>query len=103
LSSLIGLFNELHRRGIESRSLSDNIDTSQAAGVHGAVAEMAHDLIRERTNAGLAAARARGREGSRRPSKSRMYEPLWRSAGLSGCRRNVSCAAGDDLSCVAAR
>ena len=56
---------------IEFRSLSDGIDTTTTMGrftfhLLGAIAEMERDLIRERTNAGLAAARARGRKGGRK-------------------------------------
>jgi DNA invertase Pin-like site-specific DNA recombinase len=52
--------------------LHENIDTTTSTGklifhVFGALAEFERDLIRERTNAGLAAARARGRMGGRRP------------------------------------
>ena len=55
------------------RSLQEQIDTSTAAGkiafhVFGAVAEFERDLISERTRAGLASARARGREGGRKPA-----------------------------------
>ena len=38
--------------------------------IFGALAEFEHSLIRERTLAGLAAARARGRKGGRRPAMS---------------------------------
>ena len=57
-------------RGIDLRSVSDGIDTSTATGrfffhVMSAFAEMERELIRERTNAGLAAAKNRGRIGGR--------------------------------------
>ena len=50
--------------------MRENIDTTTAGGklvfhVFGALAEFERDLIRERTSAGLAAARARGRQGGR--------------------------------------
>ena len=50
------------------KSLSEAIDTTSAGGllvfhIFGALAEFEHDLIRERTKAGLAAARVRGRKG----------------------------------------
>jgi DNA invertase Pin-like site-specific DNA recombinase len=72
LRSLIDFTTGLRERGIEFRSLTDGIDTSTPAGrfffhVMGALAEMERDLIRERINAGLTAARARGRNGGRRP------------------------------------
>jgi DNA invertase Pin-like site-specific DNA recombinase len=60
----------LQERGVGFRSLTENIDTTTSAGklvfhVFGALAEFERDLIRERTRAGLAAARARGRNGGR--------------------------------------
>lgn len=72
LRSLIDFVGELRDRGIDFRTLhgTTQIDTSTAQGrfffhVMAALAEMERDLIRERTNAGLAAARARGRNGGR--------------------------------------
>ncbi len=70
LKHLIELLNTLQERGIEFISLSEKIDTTTPGGklifhLMGALAEFERDLIRERTNAGLAAARARGRKGGR--------------------------------------
>ena len=53
------------------RSLQEQLDTATSGGklifhVFGALAEFERDLIRERTMAGLVAARARGRQGGRR-------------------------------------
>jgi DNA invertase Pin-like site-specific DNA recombinase len=75
MRGLIELVSELHARGVEFRSLSDAIDTSTTMGrftfhLLGAIAEMERDLIRERTNAGIAAARARGKKGGRRHALS---------------------------------
>ena len=72
VKGLIELVDELHGRNVQFRSLTDSIDTSTSAGkfffhVMAAMAEMERDLIRERTNAGLTAARARGRMGGRKP------------------------------------
>jgi DNA invertase Pin-like site-specific DNA recombinase len=72
LKNLIALVEELADREVGFRSLSESIDTTTANGrlffsVMGALAEFERDLIRERTNAGLAAARARGRVGGRPP------------------------------------
>jgi DNA invertase Pin-like site-specific DNA recombinase len=66
LSHLIETVRELHGQGIGFRSLQEQIDTTTSGGklvfhVFGALAEFERDLIRERTHAGLAAARARGR------------------------------------------
>jgi DNA invertase Pin-like site-specific DNA recombinase len=53
--------------------MTEAIDTTSSGGrlvfhIFGALAEFEHSLIRERTVAGLAAARARGRKGGRKPS-----------------------------------
>ncbi|WP_323638756.1 recombinase family protein [Pectobacterium polonicum] len=69
---LIDLVSTLQAKGIHFRSLTDSIDTSTPAGrfffhVMSALAEMERELIVERTRAGLAAARAQGRIGGRRP------------------------------------
>lgn len=60
----------LEERGVTFVSLTENINTSTPGGrlvfhLFGALAEFERDLIRERTAAGLAAARARGRVGGR--------------------------------------
>src|SRR3954463_9519095 len=60
----------LVEKGIGFKSLQENIDTTTSGGklifhLFAALAEFERDLIRERTNAGLAAARARGRVGGR--------------------------------------
>jgi DNA invertase Pin-like site-specific DNA recombinase len=70
LTHLIELLKGLKERSIEFVSLTEKIDTSTPGGklifhLMGALAEFERDLIRERTNAGLAAARARGRRGGR--------------------------------------
>ena len=74
LRGLIDFVAKLRDRDIDFRTLhgTTQIDTSTAQGrfffhVMAALAEMERDLIRERTNAGLAAARARGRNGGRPP------------------------------------
>ncbi|HHT8275560.1 TPA: recombinase family protein [Citrobacter braakii] len=72
---LVVLVEELREKGVNFRSLTDSIDTSTPMGrfffhVMGALAEMERELIVERTRAGLAAARAEGRIGGRRPKFS---------------------------------
>ncbi len=74
LKNLIEVVTDLHSRGIGFRSLTESIDTTTSIGnfffhVFGALAEFERDLIRERTQAGLAAARARGRKGGRPRAK----------------------------------
>jgi DNA invertase Pin-like site-specific DNA recombinase len=70
LKHLIELLNSLKERGIDFISLTEKIDTTTPGGklifyMMGALAEFERDLIRERTNAGLEAAKARGRTGGR--------------------------------------
>lgn len=72
LAHLIELLTELEKRNIGFRSLTESIDTMTASGkltfhIFGALAEFERNVIRERTKAGLAAARARGRKGGRLP------------------------------------
>jgi DNA invertase Pin-like site-specific DNA recombinase len=71
LRHLVETVDDLSKRGIGFRSLQENIDTTSPTGklvfhVFAALAEFERDLIRERTGAGLAAARARGRRGGRK-------------------------------------
>lgn len=71
LKDLIALVEELEDRKIGFRSLQESIDTTTSGGklifhLFGALAEFERNLIRERTQAGLQAARARGRKGGRR-------------------------------------
>ena len=65
LRDLIDVVNALKEKGVGFRSLQESIDTTTAAGkltfhIFAALAEFERDLVRERTNAGLAAARRRG-------------------------------------------
>ena len=71
LRHLIETITRLHERGVGFKSVTEQIDTTTSGGklifhVFGALAEFERDLIRERTQAGLTAARARGRQGGRR-------------------------------------
>ena len=70
LRHLIETITALHNRGVGFKSLTEQIDTTTSGGklifhIFGALAEFERDIIRERTQAGLAAARARGRQGGR--------------------------------------
>ena len=69
LKQLIDRITVLEQRGVGFRSLTESMDTTTSGGrlifhVFGALAEFERAVIRERTLAGLAAARARGRCGS---------------------------------------
>lgn len=75
LRHLIELVRKLEDKGICFRSLTESMDTTTCSGklifhIFGALAEFEQNLIRERTKAGLAAARARGRLGGRKPALS---------------------------------
>lgn len=70
LKDLIEMVNLLDEKGIGLKSIHESIDTSSSSGklifhFFGALAEFERNLIRERTQAGLQAARARGRNGGR--------------------------------------
>ena len=71
LKDLVEIIHDLEQRGVGFRSLTESIDTTSTGGrlvfhIFGALAEFEHGLIRERTLAGLSAARARGRKGGRK-------------------------------------
>ncbi len=70
LRQLIETVNQMSERGIELKSIKENIDTTTPTGklmfhIVGAMAEFERDIIQGRTLAGLEAARARGRKGGR--------------------------------------
>jgi DNA invertase Pin-like site-specific DNA recombinase len=70
LPHLITTMTDLEERGIGFKSLTENINTTTSGGklifhIFGALAEFERNLIRERTQAGVTAARARGRKGGR--------------------------------------
>src|SRR5919199_6938968 len=70
LQHLIQTITDLHQKGIGFRSITEQIDTTTSGGklifhIFGALAEFERDLIRERTEAGLQAARKRGKHGGR--------------------------------------
>ena len=73
LPDLVGIVSRLEQEGVGFESINERIETTSAAGklifhVFAALAEFERNLIRERTRAGLAAARARGRKGGRKRS-----------------------------------
>jgi DNA invertase Pin-like site-specific DNA recombinase len=93
LKHLIALITDLSDHDIGFRSLQENIDTTTSGGklifhIFGALAEFEREIIRERTNAGLQAARARGRLGgrptiqSRDPKKVALARKLYAERGM---------------------
>mgnify|MGYP003379697758 CR=1 FL=1 len=83
LKDLIALVEQLDAAGVGLRSVQENIDTVSIGGrlvfhVFGALAEFERNLIRERTRAGLTAARARGRQGGRK----KRLDPAKRAVAL---------------------
>ncbi|SQI42306.1 DNA-invertase hin [Leminorella richardii] len=96
MRNLVLLIDELHQRGVHFRSVTDSIDTSSSMGrfffhVMGALAEMERELIVERTNAGLAAAREQGRIGGRRPKLTvEQWEQIGRLIEKGHSRAEIS-------------
>src|SRR5947209_11070097 len=94
LTHLIDTITGLKDKGIGFKSITEAIDTTTSGGklifhVFGALAEFERDIIRERTNAGLAAARARGKRGCDYPR--RIYDERQTSGqlpSLNPCRSN---------------
>jgi DNA invertase Pin-like site-specific DNA recombinase len=87
LKHLIETITDLNNRKIGFKSITESIDTTTSGGklifhIFGALAEFERDIIRERTQAGLHAARARGRLGGRpkalTPRKAQMAEGLYK-------------------------
>lgn len=76
LKHLIETVNSLQEAGIGFASLKESIDTTTSGGklifhLFGALAEFEREIIRERTQAGLKAARARGKNGGRPPKMTK--------------------------------
>ncbi len=90
LRDLVSLMSTFQDMGVGFKSLQDNIDTTTPMGklnfhLFAALAEFERDIISERTKAGLAAARARGRKGGRpkglsqkAKDKARLAESLYK-------------------------
>src|SRR3954452_17284233 len=92
LKDLITRITELNDRQIGFKSLTEQIDTTTSGGklifyIFGALAEFERDIIRERTNAGLEAARARGKLGGRpkalSPDKIKLARKLYADTSTS--------------------
>lgn len=75
LKDLVGIIENLQARGVGFRSIHEAVDTTSTTGrlvfhIFCALAEFERDLIRDRTMAGLAVARASGKRSGRKPSLS---------------------------------
>jgi len=79
VKQLTALAEEFESKGIHFVSLQESLDTTTAMGkfcfhIFCAAAQMERDIISERTLAGLAAARARGRQGGRKPIENKKID-----------------------------
>src|SRR5215211_9054805 len=95
LPHLIETLTDLANRGIGFKSLTEQIDTTTPGGklvfhVLGALAEFERDLTRERTHAGLAAARARGRIGGRPKALTDPKQVALAQALYTGGRHDIA-------------
>lgn len=95
LRDLVAIAGELQNRGIEFQSLSEAIDTTTPSGrlvfhIFGALAEFERELIRERSKAGVAAAKARGVHIGRRPLPAKKISAITRLIG-TGLSVGESC------------
>src|SRR4051794_12756834 len=92
LKDLITRITELNDRKIGFKSLTEQIDTTTSGGklifhIFGALAEFERDIIKERTNAGLEAARSRGKLGGRpmalSPEKIKLARRMYADKSMS--------------------
>jgi len=95
LKDLIALVEALENRKIGLRSLQENTDTTTSGGklifhLFGALAEFERNLIRERTQAGLQAARARGRKGGRQQKLTPQQIEIGRALSINPARSVTS-------------
>jgi DNA invertase Pin-like site-specific DNA recombinase len=104
LRHLIDIADDLNRRGIALKSITESIDTTTPSGgfmfnILGALSSMEREIIVERTRAGLQAAAARGRVGGRPPGlnegKVRAAKAMLASGTMTASEvaRQLGCAA----------
>lgn len=79
VKQLLAIVEDFDRRGINFVSIKEDFDTSTPVGkfvfhIFCAISQMERDVIAERTRAGLAAAKKRGRSGGRRPTDMKTIE-----------------------------
>jgi DNA invertase Pin-like site-specific DNA recombinase len=106
LKNLMELSEQLDQKGVNLVVLGQGIDTSTPAGrmffqILGAIAEFERALIVDRTNDGLAAARARGRVGGRKqalkPRQAKLAQEMYDELGEDGKRKHTVQNIADEL------
>lgn len=105
LPHVVGLVGDLAKRGVGLKVLTGDIDTTTVAGrlvfgIFATLAEFERDLIHERTMAGLASARARGRSGGRPRvmTKPKLKTAMAMMADRDNAARDVAAELGVSLS-----
>ena len=105
LSHVVGLVSDLQKRGVGLKVLTGDMDTTTATGrlvfgIFTTLAEFERDLIHERTMAGLAAARARGRAGGRPRvmTKQKLKAAMAMMADRDNAARDIAAQLGVSLS-----
>lgn len=105
LTHVVGLVSELQKGGVGLKVLTGDVDTTTATGrlvfgIFATLAEFERDLIHERTMAGLAAARARGRAGGRPRvmTKQKLRAAMAMMADRDNAARDVAAQLGVSLS-----
>jgi len=105
LTHVVGLVSDLQKRGVGLKVLTGDVDTTTATGrlvfgIFATLAEFERDLIHERTMAGLAAARARGRAGGRPRvmTKQKLKAAMAMMADRENIARDVATQLGVSLS-----
>ena len=105
LPHVVGLVGELQKRGVGLKVLTGDVDTTTATGrlvfgIFATLAEFERDLIHERTMAGLAAARARGRSGGRPRlmTRQKLKAAMALMADRDNAARDVAAQLGVSLS-----
>lgn len=105
LAHVVGLVGDLQKRGVGLKVLTGGIDTTTATGrlvfgIFATLAEFERDLIHERTMAGLAAARARGRAGGRPRvmTRQKLKAAMALMADRDNAARDVAAQLGVSLS-----
>ena len=105
LPHVVGLVGDLQKRGIGLKVLTGDVDTTTATGrlvfgIFATLAEFERDLIHERTMAGLAAARARGRAGGRPRvmTKAKLRTAMKMMADRENAARDIAAQLGISIS-----